>query len=219
MTWGSSTINDPLYACQWHLNSSDSAGMDINVESVWAGDITGAGVNVAVVDYTIDHSHDDLSANINSALNHDYGDRSNAYRPADHHGTYVAGVLAARDNTIGVRGVAPRATIYGYNLLADGEAYFTDANTANAMVRNRVATAVSNNSWGPVDGFGFDHAPAVWEIAIDTGVTQGDGRQRGLLCLGRRQWRQAWGRVYQGGQFELRRIRQLLRRHGRVRGG
>ena len=171
---GSSTIDDPLYACQWHLNSSDSAGMDINVESVWAGDITGAGVNVAVVDYTIDHSHDDLSANINSALNHDYGDRSNAYRPADHHGTYVAGVLAARDNTIGVRGVAPRATIYGHNLLADGEIYVTDLNKADAMARNRVATAVSNNSWGPVDGFGFDHAPAVWEIAIDTGVTQGD---------------------------------------------
>ena len=171
---GISTINDPLYACQWHLNSDDSAGMDINVESVWADSlITGAGVNVAVVDYTIDYSHADLSANINSALNHDYGARSNAYRPADHHGTNVAGVIAARDNTIGVRGVAPRATIYGYNLLADGEAYFTDANTANAMVRNRVATAVSNNSWGPVDGHGFDLAPAVWEIAVDSGVTQG----------------------------------------------
>ncbi len=171
---GSSTINDPLYACQWHLNSGDSAGMDINVESVWADRITGAGVNVAVVDYTIDHSHDDLSANINSALNHDYGARSNAYRPADHHGTNVAGVIAARDNTIGVRGVAPRATIYGHNLLADGEIYVTDVNKADAMARNRVATAVSNNSWGPVDGFGFDHAPAVWEIAIDTGVTLGD---------------------------------------------
>ena len=95
--------------------------MDINVESVWADDITGAGVNVVVVDGTIDYSHDDLSANINSSLNHDYGGRSNAYRPAEHHGTNVAGVIAARDNTIGVRGAAPRATIYGYNLLADGE--------------------------------------------------------------------------------------------------
>ena len=93
---GISTINDPLYACQWHLNSADSAGMDINVESVWTDGITGAGVNVAVVDATIDHSHADLRANINSALNHDYGGRSNTYRPVDHHGTYVAGVLAAR---------------------------------------------------------------------------------------------------------------------------
>ena len=173
----SSTINDPLYACQWHLNSGDSAGMDINVESVWVEDITGAGVNVAVVDYTIDYSHDDLSPNINTALNHDYGGRGNTYRPAEHHGTWVAGVLAARDNTIGVRGVAPRATIYGHNILADGYVYVTDVNEADAMARNRVATAVSNNSWGPVDGYAFDHAPAMWEIAIDSGVTQGyDGK-------------------------------------------
>ena len=39
----SSTINDPLYACQWHLNSGDSAGMDINVESVWADRHNGRG--------------------------------------------------------------------------------------------------------------------------------------------------------------------------------
>ena len=170
---GSSTINDPLYACQWHLNSDDSADMDMNVESVWADGITGAGVNVAVVDETIDYSHADLSSNINSALNHDYGARSNAYRPAEHHGTNVAGVIAARDNTIGVRGVAPRATIYGYNLLEEGGISTTDADEADAMARNRVATAVSNNSWGPVDGYGFDHAPAVWEMAIDSGVTEG----------------------------------------------
>ena len=170
----SSAINDPLYACQWHLNSDDSADMDINVELVWADpNITGAGVNVAVVDGTIDYSHADLTANINSARNHDYGGRSNAYRPAEHHGTNVAGVIAARDNTIGVRGVAPRATIYGYNILADGGAFSTDANEADAMARNRVVTAVSNNSWGPVDGYGLDHVPAVWEMAIDRGVTQG----------------------------------------------
>ena len=169
-----SSINDPLYACQWHLNSADSAGMDINVESVWADGITGAGVNVAVVDYTIDYSHDDLSPNINTALNHDYGGRGNTYRPADHHGTNVAGVIAARDNNIGVRGVALRATIYGYNLLADGGTYYTDdRNKADAMTRNRVATAVSNNSWGPVDGYGLDLAPEEWEMAIDSGLTDG----------------------------------------------
>ena len=174
---GSPTINDPLYACQWHLNSGDSADMDINVESVWADSITGAGVNVAVVDETIDFSHADLSPNINGSRNYDYGERSNAYRPADHHGTNVAGVIAARDNTIGVRGVAPRATIYGYNLIGDDGANFTVANRADAMARNRVTTAVSNNSWGPPDSPAFDHAPSVWEMAIDSGVTEGyDGK-------------------------------------------
>ena len=175
---GSHSTTDPLYACQWHLSSADSAIMDINVESVWAdesiaGGITGAGANVVVVDNTIDYSHEDLTDNIDSSLNHDYGGRSGAYRRAEHHGTNVAGVIAAQANDIGVRGVAPGATIYGYNILADGEAFSTDANEADAMARNRVVTAVSNNSWGPVDGYGLDHVPAIWKMAIDSGVTQG----------------------------------------------
>ena len=172
---GISTINAPLYACQWHLNSADSADMDINVESVWAEGITGEGVNVVVVDDTIDFSHADLRANITSSLNHDYGGRSNAYRPADHHGTNVAGVIAARDNTIGVRGVAPRATIYGYNLIGDDGANFTTVNEAHAIAHNRHVTAVSNNSYGFNPGIGFNHAPTVWKMAIESGVTQGYG--------------------------------------------
>ena len=35
------------------------------------------------------------------------------------HGTAVAGLIAAKDNSLGMRGVAFRATIYGYNYLAE----------------------------------------------------------------------------------------------------
>ena len=174
---GISTINDSLYACQWHLNSDDSSDMDINVESVWDDIITGEGINVVVVDETIDYSHADLSANINSSLNHDYGDGGNAYRPAEHHGTNVAGVIAARDNTIGVRGVAPRATVYGYNLLGEGSTLYSDRNAADAMSRNMEETAVSNNSWVIGRGYNFNRAPEMWELAIYSGLTQGyDGK-------------------------------------------
>ena len=41
-------INDPLYACQWHLESPDYTS--INVESAWAEGVKGEGVTVAVVD-------------------------------------------------------------------------------------------------------------------------------------------------------------------------
>ena len=166
------TLNDPLYACQWHLNSAASADMDINVESVWDDSITGEGINVVVVDQTIDYSHPDLIDNIDISLNHDYG---KGYIPSEHHGTSVAGVIAARNNTIGLRGVAPMATIYGYNLFAGGG--FTYSNMANAMSRNRGVTAVSNNSWGWPEGDGFFSVPAPFEMAIDTGVTEGyDGK-------------------------------------------
>ena len=162
------TLNDPLYACQWHLNSDDSAGMDINVESVWDDSITGEGINVVVVDETIDYSHPDLIDNIDMSLNHDYGE---GYIPSEDHGTNVAGVIAARNNTIGVRGVAPMAAIYGYNLLAGGGAMNEDI--GDAMSRNHVVTAVSNNSWGPTKGKGFGSTDTMFEMAIDEGVTEG----------------------------------------------
>ena len=170
-------ISDPLYICQWHLRNQEQGGEDINVEAVWTEGINGEGVNVAVVDDTMDYSHEDLAGNINSSLNHDYGGMGGAYRPFDHHGTAVAGVIAARDNGVGVRGVAPRATVYGYNWLAGDWQQFQDINRADAMARNRVVTAVSNNSWGPPDGPGLGDANQLWEFAIDSGTRQGyDGK-------------------------------------------
>ena len=166
-------IGDPLYGCQWHLRNQEHGGEDINVESVWAEGFNGEGVNIAVVDDTVDYSHEDLAENINSSLNHDYGGMGGAYRPFDHHGTAVAGIIAARDNGTGVRGVAPRATVYGYNYLAGNWQQFEDINRADAMGRNRVVTAVSNNSWGPTDGPSLGRATRLWELAVDSGIREG----------------------------------------------
>ena len=125
----------------------------------------------------MDYSHEDLAGNINSSLNHDYGGMGGAYRPFDHHGTAVAGVIVARDNGFGVRGVAPRATIFGYNYLAGDWQQFEDINSADAMSRNRVATAVSNNSWGPRDGPWLGYANQLWKSAVDSGIREGyDGK-------------------------------------------
>ena len=162
-------INDALYACQWHLRNQN--GEDINVETIWAEGIKGEGINIAVVDDGMDWNHEDLVDNVNKALNHDYTGNNDIHHPFEHHGTNVAGVLAARDNGIGVRGVAPRATIYGYNLIAADRP--TTIDQADAMARNSRSTAVSNNSWGPVDGPRLGHANAFWELAVKSGVKDG----------------------------------------------
>ena len=65
--------------------------------------------------------------------NHDYTGGNDIYTPGETHGTAVAGIIAARDNSTGMRGVAPRATIYGYNYLVEQ----SDANEANAMSPQR----------------------------------------------------------------------------------
>ena len=174
-------ISDPLYGCQWHLSNQEQGGEDINVEAVWAEGIMGEGVNVAVVDDGMYSAHEDLAANVNTTLNHNYHagarDRRDVYDQFEHHGTNVAGIIAARDNGAGVRGVAPRATIYGYNYLVGEWQQFQDINRANAMARNRVVTAVSNNSWGHTDGPWLGEASRLWELAVDAGVREGyDGK-------------------------------------------
>ena len=172
-----SQVNDSLYGCQWHLRNQEQGGEDINVEAVWVEGINGAGVNVAVVDDGMYYAHEDLAPNVDTALNHNYDtgnrDSRDIYDRYEHHGTAVAGVIAAQDNGIGVRGVAPRATVYGYNFLAGDWQQFEDRNRADAMSRNRVVTAISNNSWGPVDAPWLGLANRLWELAIDSGIRDG----------------------------------------------
>ena len=173
------TISDPLYGCQWHLHNTGQLkggvpGEDINVEEVW-DDNLGTGINVAVVDDGMDYAHEDLSANVDMTRNHDYDTNDqngdDIYEYLKNHGTAVAGLIAAQDNALGVRGVAPQAKIYGYNLLVDS----TAANEADAATRDLATTAVSNNSWGPDDGPGLDAPDKTWEMAITHGVTNGFG--------------------------------------------
>ena len=141
----------------------------------------GEGINVAVVDTGMDWTHEDLVDNVDSSLNHDYTGEGDIYHPFAHHGTNVAGLIAARDNDIGVRGVAPRATIYGHNLLdapsPPGSVEIADTDIADAMGRNADVTAVSNNSWGAVDGPEASPSSALWQLAVKNGVTRGyDGK-------------------------------------------
>ncbi len=169
-------ISDPLYACQWHLGSSEWE--NVNVEPVWAQGIKGEGINVAVVDDGMYHAHEDLKDNVDASLNHDYAadeddDDSDIYSRFAHHGTHVSGMIAARDNDVGVRGVAPRATIYGYNLLSGENA--TGLNVIDAMSRNGTVTAVSNNSWGPGGGPEPSHTFSFWRQAVNVGITEGYG--------------------------------------------
>ncbi len=170
-------VSDPLYGCQWHLTNTATSDADTNVEPVW-GTNAGHGVHIAIVDDGMHFEHEDLQSNIDVALNQNYCTPSqddcsvaSIYTPSRDHGTQVAGILAAVANDMGVRGVAPAATIHGHNLVVNGDIN----NIADAMTRNMELTAVSNNSWGPKDTPAQFDAPALWERAVETGVTEGFG--------------------------------------------
>ena len=186
---GSGTA-DTLFAQQWHLDNTGQLGAD-NVAAAVGEDLNlpadchpaatcrGEGVRVAVVDDGLEIAHADLMANVFPGLSYNYLDESNdptepTGNPEDGHGTAVAGIIAARDlNDAGVRGVAPRANLVGYNMLQTG----TSADVADAMARNIASIHVSNNSWGPGSSWAGCPitAPTSFTDAITTGITTGRG--------------------------------------------
>ena len=171
------SYTDPLYGCQWSMNNTGqdtgdgvgSSGEDINVEDVWDSGNLGEGINVAIVDNGLYYEHEDLKDNVDTTRNHDYTSRDDVFERHFTQGTAIAGLIAGRDNSVGIRGVAPRATIYVHNFLR----YTSFFNMANSQTRSKDVTGVYNNSWGYISGPGLDPSPRIWELAIESGVTEG----------------------------------------------
>jgi subtilisin len=86
---------------------------------------TGDPVKVGVIDTGIDLKHPDLQANIKGGFNAINPLKS----PNDDngHGTHVAGIIAALNNSIGVVGVGPNIDLYAIKVLnASGSGYLSD---------------------------------------------------------------------------------------------
>ncbi len=181
------TVADLFSANQWHLSNASFPGEDINVLPVWtacgAGDTCrGEGIRIAVVDDGLEIGHEDIAANVATGLSYNYLNQSNNPTGGEH-GTSAAGVAAARDlNGLGVRGVAPRANMVGYNLIADLSTS-TTSNIADSTSRGSSDVHISNNSWGPTDGRGtLDRPDSLWNTAINAGLSNGRGG-RGTIYL------------------------------------
>jgi subtilisin len=76
-------------------------------------DISGQGIKVAVLDTGIDYTHEDLR--VTSGATFVQGETD--YMDDNGHGTHVAGTIAALNNTIGVLGTAPEASLYAVKVL------------------------------------------------------------------------------------------------------
>lgn len=113
--------NDTFYTnLQW-------APQAVEAPAAWAAGYTGAGVRVAVIDGGIFSAHPDLAANIDVASSRSFvpGFNFNQDTGTFWHGTHVAGIVAAIDNSTGVVGIAPGATIVGVKALHNGSGAFS----------------------------------------------------------------------------------------------
>jgi subtilisin family serine protease len=112
------------------FNTFQWAPQAIDAPAAWAEGCVGQGARVAVLDGGIWNVHPDLAPNIDVAHSVSFvpGQAFNTDVGTFWHGTHVAGIIAAVDNTgntnSGVIGIAPKATIIGVKVLHDGSGSF-----------------------------------------------------------------------------------------------
>ena len=130
---------DSFLQYQWHLY--DNTG--INVFPVWSS-YTGQGVRVAVFDWGVDATNNDLRSNLLINLSRNASNLSVGGIPlltSDNHGTTVAGVIAAAANNYETVGVAYDSKIV--SILSTGNT--TEISNAFTYAQN---FDILNNSWG-----------------------------------------------------------------------
>lgn len=105
------TPNDPLFDQQWHYHNTGQIwagqmGADIDLKRAWDIEKGNPNVIVAIMDDGVDFNHPDLAANMWSGIGYNFVDNTDTIVPG-HHGTHVAGTVAAvSNNNIGVAGIA-----------------------------------------------------------------------------------------------------------------
>ena len=122
-----------MYKYQWHLentgqkNFGSIAGVldqDLNTTNSISSGYTGKDLIVSVLDGGLEIAHEDLSPNVLLGKSYNFvtgtNDPTSEYTSGDH-GTSVAGIIASKGwNNKGGRGVAPDASLVGYNYLRWG---------------------------------------------------------------------------------------------------
>jgi len=97
----------------------------IDAELVWPLGNTADLINVAIIDTGISIQHPDVASNIKGGIS--TVAYTTSYNDDNGHGTHVAGIVAAIDNTIGVVGAAPVADIYAIKVLdSKGSGWLSD---------------------------------------------------------------------------------------------
>lgn len=169
----------PLQTVPWGVSRIDAP-------KAWATS-RGTNIKVAVLDTGIDKTHPDLIDNIAGGANFIESGRGSrltldptAWNDDNGHGTHVSGTIAARDNTIGVVGVAPEAKLYGVKVLnSTGNGYTSDIISGIEWSVANGAQVISMSLSVPTDVQALhnavDAADAAGVVVVAAAGNTGDG--------------------------------------------
>jgi len=169
-------VADPLYPKAWHLHDTATIiNAHISVEEAWKT-TKGSGIKIAVFDDAVDSNHEDFSvvAQLNAVTNeaNSLPDTSD-----DAHGTFVAGIAVAKENSLGSVGVAPEAQLLAIKGAVGATS--TDAGTIRAFNwAKEQGAAVMNNSWG-----GYAISEPI-RTAIEDAANNGRGGKGMVIVFG-----------------------------------
>ena len=108
-------LQNAYYSQQWGLNNTgqfgDSIGIDINAECAWNITNGDSNIIVAVSCNGVDLDHVDLEENILQGYDLLDSGTFGGYVGNAYHGTVCTGIIAAVDNTVGIKGVANKCKI------------------------------------------------------------------------------------------------------------
>jgi thermitase len=211
-------VADPGMAWLWGIHNdgqvliphqSDTAGLvdaDTDADLAWQREtapgvpVDGAGVTVAVVDSGIDSTHEDLDGQIADAANF-VDSTTHDLNTADlnGHGTHVAGTIAAaKDNSVGIAGVAPGSRLMALRAIAqDGTGRDSDIADAFRYAGDHGVRIVNASLSGPgasrtVDAAIHAYPNTLFVVAAgnshrDTDTTQVwpcDSPEPNVVCVG-----------------------------------
>jgi subtilisin family serine protease len=105
---------DPLLNYQWNLLNQrfkqfNNSASDLNLWQTHIWGHKGNDIKIAVIDSGVDVKHPDLVDNLIM-----FSD-INSLATTDSHGTKMAGIIAASENDIGIRGVAPQSKVVSFS--------------------------------------------------------------------------------------------------------
>ncbi len=101
-------------------------GIDrIDAEKVWPLGNTATGTDVAIIDTGISLSHPDLKLNIKGGVSEVA--YTSSFNDDNGHGSHVAGIVGALNNTVGAVGAAPAVNLYAIKVLGkNGSGFLSD---------------------------------------------------------------------------------------------
>ena len=147
---------EPFYFQQWSINKNETFyaqnGIDANAHihtEKLLDTYSGKGVKVAIIDNGLDVNHEDLEGAVIASYSIETGTSDVAHTVAnEYHGTAVTGLIAARSNAIGIKGIASGVEI----IFLKYKENMSDSETVELFAKaEEFGADIISNSWGTYD--------------------------------------------------------------------